>query len=364
MSDGTTRKPVRTRRNFLTKSGLLIGGLYMHHTSGAFNIIIKKRLSEETIGHGDFRYKVEKDWCQANAEKTPVKNCHEMVQDSLGRLILLTDHPKNNIIIFNQSGKVLSSWTLNLQMGHGLTIHNENGEEFLYITDASAGEVYKTTLNGKIVRQLPRPDQLGIYAECDKYRPTESAIGPNGDIYVADGYGSQFILRFDREGNYLDKFGGSSFQDKKRFKEAHGVALDDRDKKNPTLLVTARIKNTFKRFTLEGEYLEDIYLPGAYISRPVIHGSELYSGVCFGMTKHDFNLQNNLGFVTILNTDGQVISNPGGTRPEYKDGYLSPLYQDQPVFKHCHDVCVDQDENLYVCQWKADSVYPYKLHRV
>ncbi|MBV6640834.1 MAG: 6-bladed beta-propeller, partial [Cyclobacteriaceae bacterium] len=289
-----TNSAKNKRREFLLKTGLLVGGLYMGPTASAFNIIHKKKIPDEIIGHGEFRYNVDRNWCQANASSTPVMNCHEMVEDQQGRLILLTDHPKNNIIIFDKSGKVLSSWTLNLKMGHGLTIHDENGEEFLYITDGSAGEVYKTTLDGKVIMQLPRPDQLEIYAACDRYRPTETAIGPNGDIYVADGYGSQYILRFDSKGNYLNRFGGSSFQDKKRFKEAHGIALDARDRQNPTLLVTARIMNTFKRFTLDGEHLEDIYLPGAYISRPVIHGDQLYSGVCFGMTPHDFNLQNNL----------------------------------------------------------------------
>jgi len=29
-----------------------------------------------------------------------------------------------------------------------------------------------------------------------------------------------------------------------------------------------------------------------------------------------------------------------------------------------HDVCVDDEKNLYVCQWNAGKVYPTKLHRV
>lgn len=343
---------------------MAIGAGYLSAPASAFNVIIKKSIPDEIIGHGDFRYRIERDWCKANPDQTPVTNCHEMVEDRQGRLILLTDHPKNNILIFDKSGKLLSNWTLNLKMGHGLTIHDENGEEFLYLTDASAGKVYKTTLDGRVVMKLPRPDELGVYDTCDKYRPTETAIGPTGDIYVADGYGSQYILRFDHKGEYKGRFGGSGFQNPKMFKEAHGIALDDRDKSNPTLIITARIKNTFKRFTLDGEYLGDIYIPGAYISRPVIHGDELYSGVCFGITPHNFNLQNNLGFVTIIDKEGSVVSNPGGTKPKYKDGHLLPVFQDQPIFKHCHDVCVDSDENLYVCQWKADGVYPYKLHRV
>ena len=40
------------------------------------------------------------------------------------------------------------------------------------------------------------------------------------------------------------------------------------------------------------------------------------------------------------------------------------MRQDKPIFKHCHDVCVDDDKNLYVCQWNANGIYPYKLHRV
>lgn len=75
-------------------------------------------------------------------------------------------------------------------------------------------------------------------------------------------------------------------------------------------------------------------------------------------------MQQNLGFVTIIDKNNKVVSNPGGTKPTYKKGALQPMYQKKPIFKHCHDVCVDDDKNLYVCQWNADKVYPYKLHRV
>ena len=39
------------------------------------------------------------------------------------------------------------------------------------------------------------------------------------------------------------------------------------------------------------------------------------------------------------------------------------MLQEVAVFKHCHDVCVDEEENVYVCQWNADRSYPIKLHR-
>ncbi len=331
----------------------------------SFNIIHAHSLNEEVIGHGEFRYKIEKDWGNLDPSKTPVNNCHEMVRDKKGRLILLTDHTQNNIIIYDKSGKLLESWTLNYTGAHGLTLHDEGEEEFLYLTDFASGSVVKTDLQGKIVLSIPNPHENGVYDTLQPYRPTETAVGPNGDIYIADGYGSQFILQYNAKGEFIRKFGGDSFLQTEKFKQAHGVAIDNRDTNNPTLLCSARIKNTFKRFSLSGEWLEDIYLPGAFISRPVIHGQYLYSGVCFGMSEGNYNMQLNKGFITILDQKNRVVSNPGGTKPSYdKNGKLELMLQDQPIFKHCHDVCIDNDENLYVCQWNAGKVYPYKLHRI
>jgi peptidylamidoglycolate lyase len=31
------------------------------------------------------------------------------------------------------------------------------------------------------------------------------------------------------------------------------------------------------------------------------------------------------------------------------------------VFVYPHDVCIDDEESLYVAQWNSAKVYPYKL---
>ena len=72
----------------------------------------------------------------------------------------------------------------------------------------------------------------------------------------------------------------------------------------------------------------------------------------------------NSGFVTILDKNNKVISNPGGTKPTYLKEELQLMLQEQAIFKHCHDVCIDEDKNIYVCQWNADKTYPVKLERV
>jgi hypothetical protein len=317
------------------------------------------------VGHGTHRYRVDTKWCQAKPETHPVNDCHEMVQARDGRLFLFTNHKQNNVLVLDQRGRVIDAWTLGWAGAHGLTIHADaEGREHLYATDTSSGRVVKTTLAGDVVMELAHPASIGVYSDKDVYSPTETAVGPNGDIYVADGYGSQFLLRYDKDGKFLNKFGGKSSQpiSKGKFLQAHGVAIDARGEQ-PLVMATARIRNEFHWFTLEGEFVKTVYLPGAYMSRPVIVGENVYSGVCFGMFADDYRMWQGRGFVTILDRNNRVISNPGGRKPEYRDGRLQLMLQDEPVFHNCHDVCVDQQGDLYVCQWNSGKVYPYKLHR-
>lgn len=347
----------RSRRDFLRISAATGAAL----TLPVFNIISKPKMAEETIGHGDYRYRVHKAWGNLDPSTTPVKNCHEMVMDNKGRLIMVTDETKNNIIIYDRSGKLLKSWGNEFPGGHGLSIFDEGGEEVLFISD-HLGRVVKTSLDGEILMELPHPVKAGIYEEKMNYKPTETAIAPNGDIYVADGYGSQYILQFDSSGKFIRKFGGPGEGDE-NFSTAHGVAIDDRDKRNITLLCTSRAHNSFKRFTLDGKYISTIFLPGAFVCRPVIDGGNIYAGVCWSRLRY-LNQTPDSGFVTILDRNDKVISNPGGTKPLYEKGELQLMLQEKPIFQHCHDVCVDADKNIYVCQWNANKTYPVKLERV
>jgi hypothetical protein len=346
------KKALSSRRDFLKVSALTGAAFSMP----VFNIISKPLLQEEIIGHGDFRYKVHQSWGNLDPAKTPVKNCHEMVMDSKGRLIMITDEVKNNIIIYDRSGKLITTWGSDFPGGHGLTLFNEGGEEVLFICDPDAGRVVKTSLDGKVLMELPHPKTIGVYESTSNYKPTETAIAPNGDIFVADGYGSQYVLKFSAKGEFIKKFGGPGDGDT-NFSTVHGVCIDQRDKNNITLLCTSRAHNSFKRFTLDGNYLSTIFIPGAFVCRPVIDGPNIYSGVCWSRLRY-LNQTPDSGFVTILDGKDKVISNPGGTKPEYVKGTLQLMVQDKPIFKHCHDVCVDNDKNLYVCQWNANRTYP------
>jgi len=310
------------------------------------------------IGHNSHKYTVDVNWGALNSNFYPVTDCHEMVQDSKGRIVMLTNNIKNNVLIYDKSGKLLQSWGTEYPGAHGLTLHVENGEDFLFIADNNRHEVIKTTIDGKVVLTIPFPKMKDKYDKPEQFIPTETAIAPNGDIYIADGYGSQFISHFNAKGELLNIFGGRGEGDD-FFDNAHGICLDNRDAKNPSLLITARQRNQLKRFSLEGKFLEAIDLPGAYICRPVIHGENVYLATLISKLPWD----SQSGFVCILDKNNKVISVPGGNTPVYKDKKLEQLHQTIKVFQHPHDVCIDDDKNMYVAQWNSGKTYPIKLIR-
>jgi len=154
------------------------------------------------------------------------------------KLILLTNHTRNNVIIYNKDGKLLDSWGDSFPGAHGLTLRDEGGEDFLYLTDTALHQVIKMTPDGKEVLRISAPQRPDANGKNRPFLPTETAIADNGDIYVADGYGSQFIYVYDQQGRLKNEFGGPGDADD-QFHNAHGIAIDARNGK-PKLLITAR----------------------------------------------------------------------------------------------------------------------------
>lgn len=339
------------RKKFIQQTGIISGGLLL-------NTGIQAKDKKPVFGHNGMQYSMDEKWGTLNTEKYPVKDCHEMVQDSKGRILLLTNETKNNVLVYNKSGKLLKSWGHEFPGAHGLTLDRANGEDFLFITDTNTHQVYKTTIDGKILMTIDYPAETGVYPKKEAFVPTETTVLDNGDFYIADGYGLQYIMHYDAKGKLKHFFGGKGEGDA-HLDNAHGICVDTRQS-TPSLLITDRTRNCFKRFSFEGKWMETIPLPGACVCRPVIKGDHLYAAV---LRSPDLKATAS-GFVTILDKQNKVVSNIGGTEPVYQDGKLQPMSQAEKIFVHPHDVCVDNDENIYVAQWSSGKVYPYKFRRV
>ncbi len=335
---------------------------FIKNTSlGAAGLLVKPNLfaAETIFGHNNKRYRLNTRWSQADVGRNPVNDCHEMVQNSQGNIMLLTNEVKNNVLVYDKSGKLLNAWGSEYPGAHGFTLFNENGTDVLFICDNSRHQVIKTTIDGRVLLVLDYPKETGEYTKAEEYVPTETAIAANGDIYVADGYGKDFIVQYDALGRYIRHFGGRGTGDN-HLLNAHGVCIDARDPLKSTLLVTSRQQNAFKRYTLQGHYIETIALPGAWVCRPVIKGDYLYAAVL----QSNSNQWKQSGFVTILDKNNKVVSNIGGSTPGYTNGVADEMYQTIQCFSYPHDVCIDDEENLYVAQWNSGKAYPYKLSPV
>lgn len=308
------------------------------------------------VGHGDFRFRINLDWCRASLAETPVNDCHEMAFDRRGRIFMSTNDAKNNVVIFSKDGFALGSWSADLPGAHGLELSDEGGEEFLYLTDYERHFVVKTTLEGRVVQKFEWPDGSPFYSKKEDFAPTETALLPDGSLVVADGYGKDCLIKYDQKGHVLAVFGG-----KKELSNAHGVALDRRDPKNLSLLVTSRADNFLKKYSLDGQLLESWPLPGAFICRPRVIGPNVF----FAVLVSEMPWDGGTGFVLILDEKNMPVSAPCGSAPRFENGVLQPFYQTVRAFRHPHDVLPDpSDGSVYVCQWNAGRVFPARLERV
>lgn len=363
----------KTRRHFIAGLATAAAATWTETLRG------QAAAKDVIVGHGTHRYKLVKDWvAPGQGRYHPILNCHEMVQTKDGRLFMVGDHQDNQMLVFKPDGTILESWGTVWPGGHGLTLSNENGAEFLFVTDSGlwkvgstgyrqAGRVSKVDLAGREIFSLSHPMTVGAYEPEWNYNPTETAIAPNGDIYVVDGYGSNYVLRYDSRGKFISRFGGKTDVPKEEvLNNAHGIAIDIRQGADKaTVLVTSRADQCFRRFTLEGKYVETISIPGALVCRPVVAGKELYAGVCWSKDPVASKLPANpSGFTVVLDETNKVISAPGGTEPVYENGVLKPLMRGQPIIDHGHDVCVLENGDLIVCQWNAFQSYPLKLEKI
>ena len=222
-----------------------------------FNIL---RADERPIlGQGDFRYRVVPDWGVLGAE-TPVNNCHGIVRDREGHIVLLTDHVKNNVIVYDKSGKLVHKWGTTFPGTHGLSIVADGDNEVLFITDLKTHKVAKTTLDGKQLDEWGWPKDSGKYQSEDQYHPSWTLHLPNGDFFVLDGYGRDYIQHFSAQGKLLKVFGGP--EGGIVHWGPHGGMADTRDAAKPTLLIAMSDQQYLLRLALDGTKLSQIDLPG------------------------------------------------------------------------------------------------------
>lgn len=311
------------------------------------------------LGQGEFRYRVVPGWGVLGAE-TPVKDCHGLVRDREGHLILLTNHTANNVIVYDRQGRLVSKWGNAFPGAHGLSIVTEGNREVLFITDLNTHRVVKTTLDGTILEEWRWPESSGKYQKEDEYRPSWTLHLVNGDFYALDGYGRDYIAHYKSDGQLARVFGGA--EGGIVHWGPHGGMVDARQPGNPTLLIAMSDQQYLLRLSLDGRKLAQVDLPGGNPRQIRPHGKNFFVAHLADNWPKD---RASRGFLSVLDADLRVVSNIAGTPPVYDDaGRLQPMRHQEDVFLHPHDLTIDDDGSIYVAQFSSNQTYPIKLERV
>src|SRR5579862_4863205 len=164
------------------------------------------------LGEGDFKYEAIHDWGELPAT---IKwgNTHNLAEDAQGNIyvhhtVYADSESGASMVVFDRNGKFIRSWGREFRgVAHGLWLRKEGRDEFLYLTVNAANArmnpqpelpstMVKATLKGEIVYKIQGPPDTSAYHPAEGapapaaplYNPTNIAIAPNGDLYVADGY--------------------------------------------------------------------------------------------------------------------------------------------------------------------------------
>ncbi|MCM3748707.1 hypothetical protein M3223_15250 [Paenibacillus pasadenensis] len=265
---------------------------------------------------------------------------HGVAVDSQNRLIVF-NMSRHAVAFFDPSGQFLHSWGSEFAAGaHGLHLRQEeDGQEFLYLTDYARHLVAKYTLDGQEVLTIGVPPVPELYPNPESYMPTDVDVAPNGDIYVADGYGQYAVHRFDRTGKWLQCWGGKNEAGLK-FHEPHGIGIDSRSGE-PVLYVADRRHQRFVAYRLDGEFIAT-YEGDYRLPCDVVPFGE--NGFIFP----DLN-----GRITITDSNFQSIAHIGDNPNIWEDSRWPNLPPQELVdgkFNSPHGLCVHGNQ-VFVAEW-------------
>jgi DNA-binding beta-propeller fold protein YncE len=251
---------------------------------------------------------------------------------------------------FAADGTSIDSWGEGLfQRPHGIFI---GPDDTVYCTDDVGHSVCAFTPEGRLrfaLQATGKPSDTG--ATSMDYRtiqraagpfhyPTNLAIAPAGDLYVADGYGNARIHRFAADGQYRESWGAPG-SGRGEFNIPHGIAIDA----DEIIYVADRENSRIQRFDLNGRFVDewrDVARPCQVFIDPDgwVYVAELgfYAGRWSGTGAAQPGDPG--GRVSVFDRTGVLHARwGGGTDPTAAGDFFAP-----------HDICVDSRGAIYVAE--------------
>jgi hypothetical protein len=293
-------------------------------------------LCSTLVQAAELKYTIAPGFFEDNPGGQSVGACHGgAVIDRAGNIYVTTDTPRG-ILVYSPEGKFIRSE--GPTRVHGLELRRENGTEYIYGARPTDHQVVKLKLNGDVVWTLEYPQESGLFKKAEDFKPCAVTVGPDGSIFVADGYGSNYVLKFDKDRHFIKAFGGPGEQEGK-FKTCHGIALDTRQGK-PLLFVCNRNNNRVEYWDLDGNFVKVIQ-----------KGLRMPAAV---QIRGDYAVIPELqGRATVLDKNGEIAAQVGDN-PNEKQRANYGLPTDQwkdGVCNSPHGGSIDSHGNLIISEW-------------
>jgi DNA-binding beta-propeller fold protein YncE len=288
--------------------------------------------AEVTLSSGPFRYKVIDDWAQL----PPGWSLNDVGGVAIDRddRVYVFNRGERPVIIFDRDGKILDSWGEGLfTRPHGAHIGADN---LIYLTDDGDHTVRKCTLDGKVLLTIGVPGQPSPPLSLRPFnRCTHTALSPEGDIYVSDGYGNARVHKYSPEGKLVISWGEFGV-DPGQFNVPHNICCDAEG----WVYVADRESHRVQVFSGTGQYetqWNNLHRPCALCMddarEPLFYIGELPPLIGIN------NNYPNLGpRVTIANKQGEILAHLGGVRAGNTPG----------EFTAPHGMAVDSRGDIYV----------------
>jgi hypothetical protein len=225
---------------------------------------------------------------------------------------------------------------------HGFIIATApDGTPAIFGVSRLAQHIVELGLDGRVKLDIPAsviPDRYKAHGEgAPATNLTGIAVAPNGDIYVVDGYGLDFIHRFDGRGRYLTSFGGKGAP--WNFDQCHKIAMDTRVAP-VRLLCTDRRHGRIVAMDLDGK-----------VTGVVAEGLRRPSAL--SIYKDELAVAELAGRVVILDRQGRITAAIGANdnATEIGTSKASPDIWRAGYFYAPHGVTHDRDGNLLVTEF-------------
>ena len=295
------------------------------------------------VNAAGMEYKAVGDWLKLPEGRSKIGDMHgDVAVSSKGEVYVSVQDPQAGLQVYAPDGTYLRNVPDAPSDFHGFVIRRQGDGEFIFGVRLRGQSIVKMTLEGKVVLTIPAsaiPDQFKITnARSGQLAValTGLDVAANGDLYVTDGYASDYIHRFDRTGKYLQSFGGK--KEPYNFNTLHKIAIDTRFA--PARIIACdRANNRVVHLSLDGELLgvvaKDLLLPAAV----AVYGDYAVIGELKGR-------------VTILDKAGQVVTRLGtNTEPGVGGNQIKPEQWRTGVVTSPHGVAVNEHGDLFVSEF-------------